>query len=49
MVKGFEHALGIRLSEETLNEEELEAVKALRREKFANNDWTFFDTLDKTH
>jgi lipoate-protein ligase A len=47
LVKGFEQAFGIELLEETLTEEELEAVEVLRREKFANEDWTFLGTLSK--
>jgi lipoate-protein ligase A len=48
LVKGFECALGIELSAETLTKEEVEAIEELRREKFSNEDWTFLGTLRKT-
>ena len=48
LIKGFEHTFDIELSEEGLTEEELEAVNVLRREKFSNEDWTFFGTMDRT-
>jgi lipoate-protein ligase A len=49
LVKGFQQALDAEFSEGTLTREELETVEILRREKFANDDWTFLGTLVKAH
>ena len=48
LVRGFQHALGIELSEDTLTREELETAEVLCREKFANDDWTLLDAMVKT-
>lgn len=44
LVKGFESALEMNLSENTLTPEESETVERLHREKFANRDWTLLGT-----
>jgi lipoate-protein ligase A len=41
LVKGFQNALELNLSEDALMPEELETVERLRSEKFASTDWTF--------
>jgi lipoate-protein ligase A len=41
LVKGFQEALNMELSNSALTSEESAAVEHLRREKFANEDWTF--------
>jgi lipoate-protein ligase A len=41
LVKGFQNALEMDLSESVLTTEEKETVEKLRTEKFANKDWTF--------
>ena len=48
LVKGFQHALGIELLEDTLTREELETAEMLCWEKFANDDWTLLGTMVKT-
>jgi len=45
LVKGFQNALGIMFSEGTLTREEFQTTEVLRREKFANEDWTFLGSL----
>jgi lipoate-protein ligase A len=42
LVNGFQNALDIELSEDTLTKEEDETARLLSREKFSNKDWTFF-------
>jgi len=44
LVKGFKDALGMRLIESALTKEELEATEKLRKEKYANQDWTTLGT-----
>jgi lipoyltransferase/lipoate-protein ligase len=44
LVRGFQDVLKMRLSEGALTKEELETAERLRREKFANKDWTFLGT-----
>ena len=45
LVKGFQDALEIELLEGTLTREESEHAERLRREKFANKDWTSLGTV----
>jgi lipoate-protein ligase A len=45
LVKGFQNALEMDLSECVLTAEEKETVETLRAEKFANRDWTFLGAL----
>ena len=42
LAKGFQNALEMDLSGDILTPEESEIVERLRREKFANRNWTFF-------
>jgi lipoate-protein ligase A len=42
LVDGFQNALDIELSEDTLTKEEDETARLLSREKFSSKDWTFF-------
>jgi len=41
LVRGFQHNIGMELSEDTLTREEFETMEKLRREKFADIEWTF--------
>lgn len=45
LVKGFQYALDVELTEDILTSKELETMQRLRKEKFADEDWTFLGTL----
>jgi len=45
LVEGFQSALNITLSEDTLTKEEEETSRVLSREKFASKDWTFLSKV----
>ena len=45
LVEGFQTALNITLSEDTLTKEEEETARVLSRQKFASKDWTFLSKV----